>query len=69
MSVYLVRAFVELRKVLSTNRELARRFEELQTRLDRKLSQHDEAIDAILSAIPRTDEAGGIDTPRHWLHG
>ncbi len=51
MSVYVVRAFVKLRKVLSTNRELARRFEQLESRLDSKLTEHDEAIAAILSAI------------------
>ena len=51
MSVYVVRAFVKLREVLSTNRELARRFEQLESRLDSKLTEHDEAIAAILSAI------------------
>ena len=33
MSVFVVRAFVNLREVLSTNRELARRFEQLESRL------------------------------------
>ena len=51
MSVHVVRAFVKLREVLSSNRELARRFEQLESRLDSKLTQHDEAIAAILSAI------------------
>ena len=51
ISVYVVRAFVNLREVLSTNRELARRFEQLESRLDGKLTEHDEAIAAILSAI------------------
>jgi ORF6N domain-containing protein len=51
MSVYVVRAFVKLREVLSTNRELARRFDQLESRLDSKLTEHDEAIVAILSAI------------------
>jgi hypothetical protein len=51
MSVYVVRAFVKLREVLSTNRELARRFEQLESRLDSRLTEHDEAIAAILSAI------------------
>ncbi len=51
MSVYVVRAFVKLREVLSTNRELARRFEQLKLRLNSKLTEHDEAIAAILSAI------------------
>ena len=51
MSVYVVRAFVQLRELLSSNRELARRFAQLETRLDRKLPEHDQAIAAILSAI------------------
>ncbi len=51
MSVYVVRAFVQLREMLASNKELARRFAQLETRLDKKLSTHDEAIAAILSAI------------------
>jgi hypothetical protein len=51
MSVYVVRAFVQLRELLSSNKELARRFAQLETRLDKKLTAHDEAIAAILSAI------------------
>ena len=46
-----VRAFVQLREMLASNRELARRFAQLETRLDKKLTIHDEAIAAILSAI------------------
>jgi ORF6N domain len=65
MSVYVVRAFVKLREVLSTNRERARRFERLESRLDSKLTEHDEAIAAILSAIrelmrPRDPPRRGI---------
>jgi ORF6N domain len=51
MSVYVVRAFVHLRELLNSNRELARRFAQLETRLDKKLTEHDLAIAAILSAI------------------
>lgn len=51
MSVYVVRAFVHLREVLSSNRELARRFAQLETRLDKKIVEHDRAIAAILDAI------------------
>ena len=51
MGIYVVRAFVQLRDLLSSNRELARRFAQLETRLDKKLTEHDEAIAAILSAI------------------
>jgi ATP-dependent Clp protease ATP-binding subunit ClpA len=51
MSVYVVRAFVQLRELLASNKELARRFAQLENRLDKKLTTHDEAIAAILSAI------------------
>jgi hypothetical protein len=40
MSIYVVRAFVQLRELLNSNRELARRLPELETRLDNKLSEH-----------------------------
>ena len=39
MSVYVVRAFVQLRELLSSNRELARRFAQLETRLDKRLTE------------------------------
>lgn len=52
MTVHVVvRAFVKLRELLSSNRELARRFAQLETRLDKKLTEHDQQIAAILSAI------------------
>ena len=51
MSIYVVRAFVRLREMLASNRELARRFDELEARLEKRLTAHDEAIAAILSAI------------------
>ncbi len=51
MSVHVVRAFVRLRELLSSNRELARRFEQLEARLGKKLIEHDEAIARILAVI------------------
>jgi hypothetical protein len=51
INIEIMRAFVKLRDLLSSNRELARRFAQLETRLDKKLTEHDEAIAAILSAI------------------
>jgi len=51
VSVYVVRAFVQLRDLLAGNRELAQRFRELQRRLERKLASHDVAIADILAAI------------------
>lgn len=51
VNIEIMRAFVKLRELLNSNRELARRFAQLETRLDKKLTEHDEAIAAILSAI------------------
>jgi hypothetical protein len=51
MSVYVVRAFVKLREVLSANHVLSRKLDELEQRLTKRLDEHDEAIQAILSAI------------------
>ena len=47
VNIAIMRAFVRLREVLETNRELARKFNELEKRL----GKHDENIDAILEAI------------------
>lgn len=51
MSVYVVRAFVQLRELLNSNKELARQFAQLEVRFDKRLTDHDQAIAAILSAI------------------
>jgi hypothetical protein len=51
MSIYVVRAFVQLRTLLASNTELARRLDELEARIEKKLSGHDRAIAAMLSAI------------------
>jgi ATP-dependent Clp protease ATP-binding subunit ClpA len=37
--------------LISSNKELARQFANLETRLNKKLADHDAAIAAILSAI------------------
>jgi len=51
ISVYVVRAFVELRELLAGNRELTQRLDELEARIERKLETHDQAITGILHAI------------------
>ena len=47
MSVYVVRAFVKLREVIATSRQLAHKLAQLES----KLETHDEAILEILAAI------------------
>lgn len=51
MGVYVVRAFVKLRELLASNKDLARRLDDLEARIQKKLTTHDEAITAMLSAI------------------
>lgn len=51
MSIYVVRAFVLLREFLSSNKELAKRLDQLEARIEKKLATHDEGIAAMLSAI------------------
>src|SRR5438876_12191277 len=47
VNIAIMRAFVKLREALETNRELARKFDELEKHVDK----HDKKIDAILEAI------------------
>ena len=47
VNIAIMRAFVKLREMLETNRELARKFAELEMRIGR----HDQEIAAILEAI------------------
>ena len=51
VNIEIMRAFVRLRELIAGNKELARRLEEIRTRIERKLSTHDQAIAAILDAI------------------
>jgi DNA-binding transcriptional regulator YdaS (Cro superfamily) len=51
VSMYVVRAFVGLRETLANHKELAKRLEELESRLGRKIASHDHAIAGILEAI------------------
>src|SRR5438874_7174598 len=47
VNIAIMRAFVKLREALETNRELARKFKELETRV----GGHDKQIDGIIEAI------------------
>ena len=51
VSVYVVRAFVQLRDTLIAHKELAKRLDELESRIERKFSSHDQTIAGILDAI------------------
>jgi len=51
VSIFVVRAFVQLRELLTGHKELAKRLDALETRIERKLMTHDQAIAGILDAI------------------
>jgi len=51
VSVYVVRAFVQLREVLATNNQLAERLDALEAKIERKLATHDHALADIINAI------------------
>jgi hypothetical protein len=47
VNIEIMRAFVRIRRLLETDKSLARKFD----RIERRLASHDEAIVGILSAI------------------
>jgi hypothetical protein len=51
VNIEIMRAFVRLRDLLASNKELARRFADLEKRLESKLATHDQTIADILDAI------------------
>lgn len=51
MGIYVVRAFVQLRDLLASDKELAKRVDELEKRIVRKLDTHDQAITEIIKTI------------------
>lgn len=51
VSVYVVRAFVALRELLTGNKELALKLAELESRIERKLDSHDQAIAGLINAM------------------
>ena len=51
VSVYVVRAFVQLREVLASNKELARQLKALEQRIEKKLSTHDQVIAGIIDTL------------------
>ena len=54
MGPYVVRAFAHTRDLHNSNRELAHRFTRLETRLDKKILEHDRAIDTIRTLLSAT---------------
>ena len=53
MSVFVVRAFIRIRSILTDNKELARKLAELEQELKGRLDIHDAAIFGVLQRIMR----------------
>ncbi len=51
VGVYVVRAFVRLRELLASSKELAQRLDELEQRIERKLETHDQAITGLIKTL------------------
>ena len=51
VSVYVVRAFVQQREFLASNKELARQLRALEQRIERKLGSHDQAIAGLIDTL------------------
>ena len=51
VSVYLVRAFVQQRELLASNKDLARQLRALEQRIEKKLGSHDHAIAGIINTL------------------
>lgn len=51
VNIEIMRAFVRMRELLASNKELAQQLKELETRVTRQLATHDQAIVGILKAI------------------
>jgi phage regulator Rha-like protein len=64
VSVYVVRAFVRLREMLSTHKELARKLSELEKRIQ----GHDEEIVLLFEAIRKLMEPPGKPRKRIGFH-
>ncbi|MFC4308374.1 ORF6N domain-containing protein [Steroidobacter flavus] len=71
MSIYVVRAFVQLRTLLASNKELAKRLDALEARVTRKFAKQDEVIVEMVKAIrqlmkPREPKRRGIGFMADW---
>jgi phytoene dehydrogenase-like protein len=63
VSVFIVRAFVRLRNLLTQHKELAAKLAELERKFEQKLDKHDREITALIEAI-RQLMAPPPDPPR-----
>jgi hypothetical protein len=68
MSVYVVRAFIKMREMLSGTRELARKLAELEAELKGRLDVHEAAIVDVLQRVMKTlDPPPEPEPPRRQI--
>ncbi|MGQ0509448.1 MAG: ORF6N domain-containing protein [Betaproteobacteria bacterium] len=53
MSIFVVRAFVQLRESLESHKDLSRRIDDLERKMSSGLAEHDAAIREVLEAVRR----------------
>lgn len=53
MSIYIVRAFVQLRELLASNKQLARRLDEVEKGIGRKFGSYDQMLTGILDSLSK----------------
>jgi hypothetical protein len=71
MSIHVVRAFVQLRALLASNKEIAKRLDALEARVTRKFAKQDEVIVEMVKAIrklmkPIEPKRRGIGLMADW---
>ncbi len=64
MAIYVLRAFVKLRNLLASNRELARRFEQFEAGVEKLVADH-QALGVILSASRKLMLPPHVVPPAH----
>jgi len=64
MGVYVVRAFVHLRAMALTHKDLSQRLDELERRVGRKLATHDQAIAGLINSIRELMQPPATKTKR-----
>jgi hypothetical protein len=68
MSVFVVRAFVKMREMLTGTQELAKQFKELEAQLKSRLDVHEVAIIDVLQRIMRLlDPPPEPETPKRQI--
>lgn len=69
MSVFVVRAFIQMRSMFADNRELARKLRQLENELTKRLDVHESAIVGILQRIMDMIDPPALPDPKKLAIG